>query len=45
MMLSTEVIKSDIPMLLSKQSMKDMGMVLDFMKDTAEIDGKIINLS
>merc|ERR1740128_51405 len=45
MMLNTEVIKSDIPMLLSKQSMKDMGMVLDFMKDTAEIDGKIINLS
>ena len=43
--IDTEVIKSDIPMLLSKQSMKDMGMVLDFMNDTAQIEGRLINLS
>ena len=44
-MLNTEVIKSDIPMLLSKQSMKNMGMVLDFLNDTVTIEGKLINLS
>ena len=45
LMIDTEVIKSDIPMLLSKQSMKDMGMVLNFINDTAVIDGQKINLS
>ena len=33
-MLNTDVIRSDIPMLSSKQSMKIMEMVLDFLNDT-----------
>ena len=32
-------------MLLSKQAMKDMGMVLNFIDDTAVIEGQKINLS
>lgn len=45
LLIDTEVIQSDIPMLLSKQAMKDMGMVLNFINDTAVIDGQMINLS
>ena len=45
MSIETEVIQSDIPMLLSKQAMKDMGMVLNFIDDTAVIEGQKINLS
>ena len=45
MFIETDVIESDIPMLLSKDSMKTMGMILNFVNDTVEIGGKIMNLS
>ena len=45
MEITTEVINSDIPMLLSKESMKSMGMVLNFINDTAQVGNRKINLS
>ena len=42
---TTDVIKSDIPMLLSKESMKKMGMILNFINDTVQVGEKFVNLS
>ena len=43
--ISTDVVESDIPLLLSKDAMKKAGMKLNLEKDTAEIYGKEIALN
>ena len=43
-MLRTDVVDSDIPLLLSKQTMKEAGIVIDLLNDRAEIFGKDIPL-
>ena len=43
-MMSVDVVKNDIPLLISKQSMKSLGMRLNFGNDTAEVSGKSIPL-
>ena len=40
----TDVVKSNIPMLLSKKAMKKSQMCLDFGKDTASIGDETISL-
>ena len=44
-MLSTEVIDYDIPLLLSKQAMKKASTQIDFKSDTVTMFGKNIDLS
>ena len=43
-MMSIDVVKNDIPLLISKKSMKTLGMKLNFLNDTADVDGKSIPL-
>ncbi len=40
MILTTDVVSSDLPLLLSKHAMKKMGVKMDLVQDTAEIFGK-----
>ena len=40
----TDVVKSEIPLLLSKESMKKVGTKIDFVKDKVIIFGKEISL-
>ena len=42
--ITTEVVESGIPLLLSKRSMKNMNMVLDFKSDTITCGENVINL-
>ena len=42
--ITTEVVESGIPLLLSKRSMKNMHMVLDFKSDTITCGENVINL-
>ena len=42
--IETDIIESDIPMLLSKSAMKKAGMKLDLVNDKAEVYGKTVNL-
>jgi len=42
--IETDVIDSEIPMLLSKKAMKKANMKLDLVNDKAEIYGQIVNL-
>ena len=42
--ITTEVVESGIPLLLSKGSMKNMHMVLDFKSDTITCGENVINL-
>ena len=44
LMLHTDVVECDIPLLLSKQTMKDVGIVIDMLHDRAMIFGKDIPL-
>ena len=43
-MICTDVVASDIPLLLSRSSMKKSNMVLDFVKDTVKVLGTTIQL-
>ena len=43
-LLTTDVISFDIPLLLSKESMKQTNTAIDFKNDYAELFGKRINL-
>ena len=43
--IKTDVVESDIPLLLSKQAMKKANVKLDLENDTAEIFGKVISLN
>ena len=43
-MLDVEVVANDIPLLVSKDAMKQMGIKLDFSRDTIIIDGDEINI-
>ena len=43
-MMSIDVVKNDIPLLISKRSMKSLGMKLNFLNDTADIGDKAIPL-
>ena len=43
-LLTTDVISFDIPLLLSKESMKQANTVIDFKNDYIELFGKNINL-
>ena len=43
-MLQTDVVEKDIPLLMSKQSMKKCGSVLDTRTDTIQMFGENINL-
>ena len=43
-MLETEVVKNDIPLLLSKESMKRGRAKIDFTNDTIDLSGKVIPL-
>ena len=43
-LLTTDVISFDIPLLLSKESMKQANTAIDFKNDYAELFGKKINL-
>ena len=40
----TEVVPCNIPLLLSRKSMKATGMILDFAKDEVQVGGRIIKL-
>lgn len=42
--IKTSIVNTSIPLLLSKPSMKKMGVVLDLVNDCAEVFGKTINL-
>ena len=42
--LTTDIIGSNIPLLLSRKAMKSIGMVLDFRKDEATVHDRIIKL-
>ena len=42
--IKTDVVKSDIPLLLSRTAMKAMDCKMDFEKDTAELFGKKVNM-
>lgn len=42
--ITTDVVDCEIPLLLSKRSMKKVKMCLDFEKDSAKIQGEHINL-
>ena len=42
--LKTDVVKSEIPLLLSKESMKAAESKIDFVNDTINISGKDIHL-
>ena len=42
--LEAEVVDIEIPLLISKDSMVRIGIILDFMNDTAMINGKQIKL-
>ena len=42
--LETEVVDIDLPLLISKQAMKSTGMILDFNKDSATLNGEEISL-
>ena len=44
-LIKTDVVQSDIPLLLSKESMKKAGVKLDLQKDTAEIFGVDVTLN
>ena len=44
-MISIDVVSNDIPLLISKKSMKSLGMKLNFLNDTTDINGKCIPLS
>lgn len=44
-LIKTDVVSSDIPLLLSKSAMKNMEVKMDYKTDTAEILGKSINLN
>ena len=44
-MMEIDVVKNDIPLLISRNSMKKMKMTLDFTADTANVRGKQIPLS
>lgn len=41
----TDVVECDIPLLLSKKSMKSVGMILNFKEDKVKIGNKIIPLN
>ena len=41
----TDVVDSDIPLLLSIKSMKKAGIILDLVNDSAEIFGKVVSLN
>ena len=43
-LLETEVVDIDLPLLMSKQSMKKTGMILNFDRDTATFNGQEVNL-
>ena len=43
--LTTDVIAKDIPLLISRDSMKKAGMTIDFENDIAKVFGKTINLN
>ena len=43
-MLEAEVIESDLPLLISKETMKKTGMILNFDRDTATFNGEEISL-
>ena len=43
-MISTDVVSNDIPLLLSRSAMKKSGMVLDFVNDTVDVLGENIDL-
>ena len=42
--IKTDIVKADIPLLLSKESLKNAEMKIDFMNDTAEFLGMTIDL-
>ena len=42
--IETDIIDSDIPMLLSKKAIKKAGIKLDLVNNKAEIYGKVVNL-
>ena len=44
-LISTDVVKSDIPMLLSRQAMKKAGVKIDTSNDSAEIFGTTVQLN
>jgi len=44
-MITTDVVDSDIPLLLSIKAMKKAGIVLDLVNDSAQIFGKVIPLN
>eukprot|EP00111_Clytia_hemisphaerica_P023690 TCONS_00069812-protein len=41
----TDVVDSDIPLLLSIKAMKKAGIILDLVNDSAEIFGKVVSLN
>ena len=43
--IEVDVVDNDIPLLISKPTMKFIGMTLDFVKDEAIIDGEILKLT
>ena len=43
-MLETEVVDSDLPLLVSKQTTKKSGMVVNFDRDTATFNGEEVSL-
>ena len=43
-LINTDVVSNDIPLLLSRSSMKRSGMVLDFVNDTVNVLGETIDL-
>ena len=43
-MMSVDIVKNDIPLLISKKSMKTLGMKLNFLNDSADIGDKSIPL-
>ena len=43
-LIKTDVVKSDIPLLLSRTAMKAMDCKMDFEKDTAELFGEKVNM-
>ena len=44
LLIDIDVVNNDIPLLISKGAMKQMGMKLDFSRDTATVDGHEIKL-
>ena len=44
-MLKTDVVESEVPLLLSKQCMKDLGFSLDLVNDSATVMGKVVPLN